>query len=521
MAPKYGETKKSNLQLAYMLAANGLNVLRFDHTCHIGESAGDPGAFTLSRGLGDILGCIDFLETRFGCKTSTLLASSLSARTAIRAAAVDHRITQLVCIVGVVNLQSTLSIVYGEDIVSNYLGGKRWGLTDNFFGRQADWDAFLGDLCEQQFHSRSEVEREVETIHVPVVFFSGDDDAWADIADVEAVIAKSRHGRLIRLPDTKHEVRENTAAWAKVYQDVVEVVAAEAWGVAKKPMALRMPSQRCLLGQNRTERLRLREVLARDNDEKQFWSDYLGKYVVMEHVVDFGGYLDLVCDLLSPLGSGDAVLDAGCGTGLWGIWLMRRLALLKEMETPVSYVGVDLTPSGLAAASGRHAAIQAEALRLERDLPRRTVDLFFASSDFDRCDETGAHAAIPQFADGFFSAVCCSLVLSYLERPHLLLRELKRVLRPEGRIVVSSMKPHCDVSNIYRDFVGSRATEQEVESARNLLGGVREILVKQEIGMYIFYDGEELARLVSDAGFSNVQVYSAFGDQVVAVSANA
>jgi hypothetical protein len=39
-APKYGETKKNNLQMAYYLAANGLNVLRFDHTNHVGESEG-------------------------------------------------------------------------------------------------------------------------------------------------------------------------------------------------------------------------------------------------------------------------------------------------------------------------------------------------------------------------------------------------------------------------------------------------------------------------------------------------
>ena len=49
--PKYGESKKNNLSLAYYLVSNGFRVIRFDFTSHFGESDGSMLDFT----LGDIL----------------------------------------------------------------------------------------------------------------------------------------------------------------------------------------------------------------------------------------------------------------------------------------------------------------------------------------------------------------------------------------------------------------------------------------------------------------------------------
>lgn len=519
MTPKYGETKKSNLQLGYMLAANGMNVLRFDHTCQVGESAGDRATFTLGKALEDILGAFDFLEAHFGVRSAGLIASSLSARPAIRAAALDARINHLVSLVGVVNLESTLRVVYGEDIIAAHRAGKRWGVTDNFFGRHADWDAFLADACALGFDTLAGTGEDLESVAAPVVFFSGEDDAWVDTTEVSEVAARARKGSVVLLALTKHEVQENAGHWSKVFEDVVRVVLREAWGLQDGPTHVRAPSQRCLLRENRVERKRLREVLAPDESEASFWTEYLGKYIVLEHVRDFGAYLDLLCELLGPVAPGTRVLDAGCGTGLFGVWMMRQMAQVPDLTEPLTYVGLDLTTHGLSTASTRHASIQAERFRNIAGATQRTVDLFYASADFEQLEKLGAAPAMPPFASGSFDAICCSLVVSYLEKPATFMRELKRLIRPGGRLVISSMKPHCDVSNIYRDFVQSRATHEEVESARTMLGGVREILVKEELGIYVFFSGEELARMVVDAGFEGVQVYTSFGDQAVVVRA--
>ena len=75
MAPKYGETKKNNLQLAYYLAANGLVVLRFDHTNHIGESEGAITHFTFPGAIGDMRASLDYLERRFSASEVTIIAN--------------------------------------------------------------------------------------------------------------------------------------------------------------------------------------------------------------------------------------------------------------------------------------------------------------------------------------------------------------------------------------------------------------------------------------------------------------
>ena len=108
MSPKYGETKKNNLQLAYFLAANGFTVLRFDFSCHFGESDGEMLDFTLPAAVEDTLASIDYLETQHQAKSVTLLASSLSALTAFRAVERGARIAHLVTMVGVVDLTYTL-----------------------------------------------------------------------------------------------------------------------------------------------------------------------------------------------------------------------------------------------------------------------------------------------------------------------------------------------------------------------------------------------------------------------------
>ena len=44
-----------------------------------------------------------------------------------------------------------------------------------------------------------------------------------------------------------------------------------------------------------------------------------------------------------------------------------------------------------------------------------------------------------------------------------------RVLKPGGTIVVSSLKPYADLSQIYRNFVDQTENNEELEEARKLL----------------------------------------------------
>jgi ubiquinone/menaquinone biosynthesis C-methylase UbiE len=112
-------------------------------------------------------------------------------------------------------------------------------------------------------------------------------------------------------------------------------------------------------------------------------------------------------------------------------------------------------------------------------------------------------------------------VLSYLAEPAILLAELKRLLRPGGRIMVSSMKPHCDMSTIYRDFMDQGVSGSELQSARNLLSAAGQIKIKEEQGYYMFYSGDQLVEMLQAAGFHGLQVFTSFGNQAVVVRGSA
>lgn len=112
-----------------------------------------------------------------------------------------------------------------------------------------------------------------------------------------------------------------------------------------------------------------------------------------------------VAVLLKALGSGARVLDLGCGTG----------PVVSELRKwNIECVGIDYAPDMLRFAGERLRRLGIDDCGLLRGDCRR----------------------IP-FADGSFDAVVCLGVISYVERYEEVLREIRRVLRPGGLMIVS------------------------------------------------------------------------------------
>lgn len=520
MAPKYGETKKNNLKLAYLLAANGLNVLRFDLTNHVGESDGQMVDFTMPGAVSDLLSSIDFLERIRAVERVVIVSSSLSSRCAIRAAALDARVAKLVCIVGVVNLHATLREVYQEDIFGTYLDGREWGITD-ILGFDINGVTFLSTAVEERLHDLEGTIEDVQRLRIPLVYFYAERDTWVRYSEVRQVFAGRLQCHLVPIRGAMHEVRENPRAADEVFQRVV-------WACQQEEpfpdhgLKLRQPDQRLVLQQNRRERERLKRVAPAAEPESEFWAAYLTKFSLLEKSDDYRSYVELVGRLLGPLSPGALVLDAGCGNGLFGLWVLRE-ALDRRTDPevmPPVYVGLDLTEAGLADAQSRHAAVRERHRRVHG--PRRRgapPGLVYALADFERLIPDQDPPVRLPFAEGCFDAICCSLVLSYLRRPQALLRELQRLLRPGGSLVLSSMKPYCDMSVIYRDFISQQITAQEVAAARNLLRAAGTIKLKEEKGYYAFFSEQELGAMTEAAGLKVVSAHRSLGDQANVIKA--
>jgi ubiquinone/menaquinone biosynthesis C-methylase UbiE len=107
--------------------------------------------------------------------------------------------------------------------------------------------------------------------------------------------------------------------------------------------------------------------------------------------------------------AGRRILDAGCGSGSLAAALRERGAIMT---------GVDRSTGLLALARAR----------LGQDVPLDAADL---------------GAPLP-FPDAAFDDVVASLVLHYLRDWAATLRELRRVLRPGGRLIMSTHHPFMD-----------------------------------------------------------------------------
>jgi ubiquinone/menaquinone biosynthesis C-methylase UbiE len=315
--------------------------------------------------------------------------------------------------------------------------------------------------------------------------------------------------RVIEIP-TGHELRSSSEAL-----DTFQLIASETGRMGcRAAIRPKLPSIRELERVRQAERARRPAVRL---NAKEFWRDYvLGRRGEggIQLLTATDAYQEMMAAQVERLAlkPGDRVLDLGSGTGELAGVLARQF---WSGSTP-SVVEVDLV---------------AEALRRSRtrstERPRRGSPVLGLAADLDL-----GTRSLP-FSDSSVHAALASLLVSYLNQPVELLKDLLRVVRPGGRVVVSSLRRDADISQIYAagmaelqpdriaDLFGASVASHFEILQREFLNSAAKLVDLEESGRFRFYEADELSDLVREAGFVDVVVDAAFGEPAQAFVANA
>lgn len=522
--PAWGRTKESFLALARTLVASferagePIVVLRFDGTNRRGESYIDeacrnPGdeylRFRFSRAVEDITASVEFAKKEFNPRRIVLVAFSLGAIEARRAIALDGgaNIHGWVSVVGMVDLQSGLRTVSGGvDFALGQSVGVEFGRHE-LVGVVADMDWTGRDAFEHDLVFFEDAKRDMAQIDLPITWIHGRFDSWMELERVRSLMAAGPPARrkLIEIP-SGHQMRSSWEA-LETFQLIASEVGRMALG---RSLIAVTPDVVDLDRRTRAERERRPKT---DLDSRAFWADYLlGRdrsfgFELMSATGEYREFMNAQIEWLA-LRSGQRVLDLGGGVGDLSVRLAE-----DHRDLDLHLTHIDLVPGALARSRHRVAAVGCGALSIVR-----------VAADLDLVGDRG----LP-LREGIYDAVLASLFLSYLERPAELLRAIAGVLRPGGRLVLSSMRRDADISRIYVNALAELPPDRRLahfgpESARQFeqiqrvfLNDAATLVRLEEEGRFRFYDAEELETMIRDAGLVPLASRQAFGSPPQAV----
>ncbi|MGE0723428.1 MAG: class I SAM-dependent methyltransferase [Alphaproteobacteria bacterium] len=167
--------------------------------------------------------------------------------------------------------------------------------------------------------------------------------------------------------------------------------------------------------------------------QRELWSSFAEAAIfttpVAAHLVSFAG-----------IGSGESVLDVGTGTGVVAITAAR---------TGASVTGLDLTPVLLDVARDNARLAGADAVEwLEGDAEK-----------------------LP-FPDGRFDVVVSQFGHMFAPRPDVAVAEMRRVLKPGGRITFATWPPELLTGQLFA-FIGRNSRHHLPASRRRRNGAVQ------------------------------------------------
>jgi len=215
LVPGFGRRMHHDSAFARYLYSNGFDVLRYDSLDHPGMSDGNIYDFTMSAGLASLRAALGWAARQFPGAPIGVLATSLGAPIALRAAVDFAPLRYLITVSGVVHLQKTLAYVCGTDYAAVPI--EQVPPSVKIEGREVDAHRFYLDSHAARWLDQPLMEATLHGLDIPVVSFIGEQDQWVEAADLAAVMRADAAGprSVTTLSGTGHDIGRH-AAMARV-----------------------------------------------------------------------------------------------------------------------------------------------------------------------------------------------------------------------------------------------------------------------------------------------------------------
>ena len=481
IAPGYGQTALDASTLSYYLAHHRLRVLRYDHTNHVGLSDGDLEQTTLRSMQADLLKVVEFVQHTWPTAPLVIMASDLTARVAIKMAVQSRPLDLLLLINPVVDIQTMLTAVHGHNLVADHRFGLRFGIA-NLLGLIVNVDRFVGDLVANHYADLASTIEDLRLLRSPTAILTIPNSPlgpWppADLPQT-FLTALGTHTSLatVSAPLTGQDLPLNEShpqAFRQILGQITSTVL-----VPNIPADFHSQTRRMLVRQQRIEieRTRLRYNLSQLTREAVRFA-HLQQLPQLGNLPEYWKLLDDLYRLLSPLEPDSVLVDVGVGHGDLLRATMVNLAYRSRqrswsLERPVHVIGLENSYDTLTQAQQSLRALHRE---LDKDFAGTLATHPPMTTEWVQADWT---QDLP-FKDHSLHRIVCNLTLPFIPSPLVMIRELYRILHPQGRLVFTVFHPDTDLSVLYRRHL-RRANQDEFGTQAHIvlhyLGRLREAI---------------------------------------------
>lgn len=158
-----------------------------------------------------------------------------------------------------------------------------------------------------------------------------------------------------------------------------------------------------------------------------------------------------------PVGKGDRVLDAGCGTG-------RLIPYLKKSAGPTGQI-------------------------VEMDFAKKMLDIAHEKYSDSKIYFVQSDAQHIPFTENSFDVVICFALLAHIPNKQKALKEFKRILKPDGPLVIAHNMSREELNTFHKKVKGpvtqDLLPEQKEMEELFIKAGFQNFFIKDKPSLYI------------------------------------